>query len=165
MSWRAELSNVYRALIGPGGGVSPHTYDTFPDNADANPIAHVTTNTEGDYVSVVTSVGAASVWTVALTVGGPTAIGVGGETVAKFTLASGASGSETVRVVVPYYIGGGGTVTVASLQGNAQILAVNHSLPFPLHFPSGTQLWARVKTVDTGTLTYSLVETHALTIR
>ena len=159
------IQSMYLAFIGgPGAALAGHTYDTFPDNADANPVAHVTTNTEGDYASIVTSIGSVDAWTVGLLVGGPTVPSVAGavtEYVVKVTLSTGASGSETARIVVPYYQLG----TTITVQAQNFLPSLYYSLPFPLHVPNGTQLWTRVKAVDTLTLTYSVVEHHAISVR
>lgn len=152
MGYPQEVKALFSAfLFGAGGSISAHTYDTFPDNDDISLSPHGTADTEGDYTAIVTSNGSARTWTVgahgvATTLAGDY----------KFTIATGASGSETVRIVLP--------ARRLDLSASGQQEGVYYNLPFPIHVPSGTRLAGRVKSGQTAG-DVDIVEEHALSLR
>lgn len=148
----AQLKALFSNFItGAGGSISAHTYDTFPDNDDISLSPHGTADTFGDYVAIVTSNGAVRSWTVGLYMSNLTLAGD-----AKIEMATGASGSETARIVVPF------RRTDVSTSGNFE--GVYYALPFPIHIPSGTRIAGRIKVGQTAG-DIDVVEEHALSLR
>lgn len=157
MSFPQEIKGIYKAFItGSGGGVSAHTYDTFPDNDDITNSTHGTADTYGDYTAIVTTVGASPVWTCGIYCSNPTI-----ETDFKVDISSGASGSETRRITVPY------ARTDKTSPSNDVATVINegvyYGLPFPIKFPATSQLWSRVKAGATAGAV-DVVEHHAASV-
>ena len=150
MAYPAEIKALFKAFLTNkgGGSVSGHSYDTFPDNDDITLTVHGTADTYGDWVNVVTSNGAAATWTTALYVSNPTIA-----TDYKVDLGTGASGSETRKITVPFAITAFAT-TSQNIQGQL------YNLPFPLYMPALTNISGREKVGATAGAV-DLVEIHA----
>ena len=119
---------LFTNFISSSGAVASHSYDTLPDNDQTALTANASADTFGSYAALATTVGSADVWLCgALNTDGSV------DTDGKVELATGASGSETAKIVMPH-------------NGTAE---VNWAFPFPLRVPSGTRLAGRIKTGDT----------------
>jgi hypothetical protein len=131
---------LFTNFISSSGAVASHSYDTLPDNDQTALTANASADTFGSYAALATTVGSADVWLCgALIADGSVDID------SKVELATGASGSETAKIVMPHNGTTDGT----------------WSFPYPLRVPSGTRLAGRVKTGDTTAATNDVVAFYA----
>ena len=141
------LKSLYLNIIGPPAGISPVTYDTFPDNDDITVTGGVA-DAEGASVQIVATVGAADVHSVGLYVSNPTVA-----TDYKVTFQTGLAAAEVNRAVVPY------TRTDISTAGVHYGVMSNY--PYPIRVNSGIRLGALCKD-GAGSSVVDVVEFHAL---
>lgn len=149
---------MWGRLVRSISSVSAHTYDTFPDDDDIALTAHGSADTEGDFVEIVSSIGASDAWFVGYYVSNPSA-----QLDGKVTFGTGTSGSETARAVFPFHRT---LVTAVSLDETAGkiIIGAYYTIPFPLFLPSGSREAGRLKSGNAAADTINVVEHHALTL-
>ena len=151
MSWQNNIRALYVNFIGPSGSVSTHTYDTFPDDDDITLTVHGVANTEGDWVEIISSVGAADVWFVGLYVSN---LDIAIDT--KVTFGTGASASETQRAVFAFT-----RTDVTASSGGVVNYGTYYTIPFPIASPTGTREAGRIKSGATAGGA-DVVEHHAI---
>jgi hypothetical protein len=154
MAYPQELKALFKAFLsskGNGGAVSAHSYDTFPDNDDITLTVEGVADVYGDWVNVVTSNGAVASWTTALYVSNPTIA-----TDYKVDIGTGATGSETRKLTVPYHSTALAT-TVSSVVGTV------YNFPFPIYMPTLTNISGREKVGATAGAV-DIVEVHAIAL-
>ena len=147
----AMLRALFTNLIGGGGAVSSHSYDTFPDDDDITCTTSTTDNSlDGTtYGILVSTVGSADVWSYGIHVSD-----ISAAMDSKFHLATGAASSESIFATFP--------VTRIDLGTAATLIEPNSNwtVPYPVRIPNGTRLAANFKAGGTTAHTAQVVGLH-----
>ena len=146
----AMLRALFTNLIGGGGAVSSHSYDTLPDNDDVMATTSTTDDALGVYAELASTVGSADVWSYGIHITDVSAACDG-----KFSLATGAASSESIFATVP--------LTRIDLGTAATHIEPNNdwTWPFPVRIPNGTRLATAFKAGGTTGHTAQVVALHA----
>ena len=143
---------LFQNIIGSGGAVSSHSYDTFPTDDSITVTTSTTTNSLAGttWGILVASVGSADVWSYGMHIWDLSATPMDG----KFLLATGAATAEATFASFPVTrldLGTAGTLIEPSS---------NWTVPFPVRIPSGTRLGSNFRAVGTVALTAETVGMH-----
>ena len=148
----AMLRALFTNLIGGGGAVSGHSYDTFPTDDSLIATTSTTTNSLAGttWAILVASVGSADVWSYGMHIWDLSATPMD----AKFLLATGAATAEATFASFP--------VTRLDLGTAATLIepSSNWTVPFPVRIPGGTRLASNFRAVGTVALTAETVGMH-----
>ena len=147
------IKALFTNLIGGGGAVSGHSYDTLPDDDDIALTTSTTDNALGAYAEVASTVGSADVWFYGCAISAISAALDG-----KFTFATGAASSESIFGVFPATrLDIGTAANTGNTGGDDTIITV----PFPVRIPNGTRTSAAFKAGGTTGFTANVVTMHA----
>ena len=148
----AMLRALFTNLIGGGGAVSGHSYDTFPTDDSLTATTSTTTNSLNGttWAILVASVGSADVWSYGMHIWDLSATPMD----AKFLLATGAITAEATFASFP--------VTRLDLGTAGSLIEPfsNWTVPFPVRIPGGTRLASNFRAVGTVALTAETVGMH-----
>ena len=143
---------LFQNIIGSGGAVSSHSYDTFPTDDSITVTTSTTTNSLAGttWGILVASVGSADVWSYGMHIWDLSATPMDG----KFLLATGAATAEATFASFP--------VTRLDLGTAATLIepSSNWTIPFPVRIPNGTRLGSNFRAVGTVALTAETVGMH-----
>ena len=145
----AMLRALFTNLIGGGGAVSSHSYDTLPDNDDVQAETSASDDALGAYAELASTVGSADVWSYGIHI-----TDISAAMDAKFSLATGAGGSESIFATIP--------CTRIDLGTAATHIEPNTdwTWPYPVRIPNGTRLATAFKAGGTTQFTAQVVAAH-----
>ena len=145
----SKIAALFVAFLRGSAAVSAHSYDTLPDNDDIAVTCAAAADTLVTYAEIASTVGAVDVWVYGLHLSTPSVA-----TDFKITVATGAAGSETAKITVPFMR----TDTTAA----GVHLGSIYNVPFPIYVQNGTRLAAAGKSGTTVADTINIVTMHGL---